>query len=134
MVVWQRTHCPARLLFVVSGSRASKCDPQLHQHRLILYQKPLGPLGGGWRSVYTSMGNGDGNSSRACTRKRETGHLSDAGIEAIYKLFDEGCSIEETAKRMGISFRGAASRRQTWAKYRNKLSLAEAGTSPPATI
>ena len=35
---------------------------------------------------------------------------------------------------MGISFRGAASRRQTWAKHRNKLSLAEAGTSPPATI
>lgn len=63
----------------------------------------------------------------------ETGHLSDAGIEAIYKLFDEGCSIEEAAKRMGISFRGAASRRQTWAKHRNKLSLAEAGASPPAT-
>jgi hypothetical protein len=64
---------------------------------------------------------------------RETGHLSDAGIEAIYKLFDEGCSIEEAAKRMGISFRGAASRRQTWAKHRNKLRLAEAGASPPAT-
>ena len=49
---------------------------------------------------------------------RKTGHLSDAGIEAIYKLFDEVCSIEEAAKRMGISFRGAASRRQTWAKHR----------------
>jgi len=65
---------------------------------------------------------------------RETGHLADAGIEAVYKLFDEGCSIEEAAKRMGISFRGAASRRQMWAKHRNKLRLAEAGPSPPPTI
>lgn len=65
---------------------------------------------------------------------RETGHLSDAGIEAIYKLFGEGCSIDEAAKRMGISFRGAASRRQTWTKHQNKLSLAGAGTSPPATM
>lgn len=47
---------------------------------------------------------------------RETGHLSDAGIEAIYKLFDQGRSIEQAAKDMGISIRGAASRRQAWAK------------------
>jgi hypothetical protein len=47
---------------------------------------------------------------------REMGHLSDAGIEAIYKLFDEGCSIGEPAKRMGIPFLGAASRRQTLGK------------------
>jgi molybdenum-dependent DNA-binding transcriptional regulator ModE len=65
---------------------------------------------------------------------REMGHLSDAGIEAIYKLFDEGCSIGEAAKRMGIPFRGAPHVVRHWAKHRNKLSLAEAGASPPATI
>ena len=63
---------------------------------------------------------------------RETGHLSDAGIQAIYKLFDEGCSIEEAAKRMGISFRGAASRRQTWAKHRTRALSGQVGSYPAA--
>lgn len=51
---------------------------------------------------------------------RETGHLSDIGIEAIYKLFDEGRSIEQAAQEMGISVRGTASRRQAWAKRSSK--------------
>lgn len=51
---------------------------------------------------------------------RDTGHLSDAGIEAIYKLFDEGRSIEQAAQEMGISIRGAASRRQAWSKRSSK--------------
>jgi hypothetical protein len=51
---------------------------------------------------------------------RNTGHLSDAGIKAIYQLFEDGCTIEEAAKRMSISFRGAAQRRQAWKKNRNR--------------
>ena len=49
---------------------------------------------------------------------RDTGHLSDAGIEALYKLFDHGVSVEQVAREMGISLRGAASRRQAWARKR----------------
>ena len=45
---------------------------------------------------------------------RSTGHLSDAGIEAIYKLFDAGETIEGAAAKMGISIRGAASRKRAW--------------------
>ena len=49
---------------------------------------------------------------------RETGHLSDAGIANIYKLFDSGKSIEQVATEMNISIRGAAGRRQAWIKSR----------------
>lgn len=45
---------------------------------------------------------------------RSTGHLSDAGIEAIYKMFDAGETIEGAAAKMGISIRGAASRKRAW--------------------
>jgi hypothetical protein len=47
---------------------------------------------------------------------RPTGHLSDAGIEAIYELFDNGATIEEVADTMGISVRGAAGRRRAYLK------------------
>lgn len=47
---------------------------------------------------------------------RETGHLSDDGIKALYGLFDQGLTIEEAAKEMGISIRGAAGRRSAWLK------------------
>lgn len=47
---------------------------------------------------------------------RENGHLSDAGIAAIYELFDRGHSIEQAAQEMGISIRGAAGRRSAWLK------------------
>lgn len=46
----------------------------------------------------------------------KSGHLSPAGIEAIYQLFDEGRSIERAAQEMGITPRGAAMRRKAWAK------------------
>ena len=49
---------------------------------------------------------------------RETGHLSDAGIAAIYALFDQGLTIEEAAKAMHISVRGAAHRRSAWQKLK----------------
>ena len=55
--------------------------------------------------------------ARNPTYFREGGHhLSDAGIKAIYDLFDQGSSIEQVAKTMGISVRGAAGRRQAWLK------------------
>lgn len=47
---------------------------------------------------------------------RETGHLSDDGIKALYGLFEQGLTIEEAAKEMGISIRGAAGRRSAWLK------------------
>jgi hypothetical protein len=42
---------------------------------------------------------------------RATGHLSDLGISALYELFAQGVSLHEAARRMGISYRGAAGRR-----------------------
>jgi hypothetical protein len=51
---------------------------------------------------------------------RESGHLSDAGIQALYALFEDGVSIEEAAKRMGISHRGTAARRKAWLDQRQK--------------
>lgn len=51
---------------------------------------------------------------RNFTHFRSSGHLSDAGVEAVYALFDKGCSIEKVANAIGISIRGAAGRRQAW--------------------
>lgn len=59
-------------------------------------------------------------STRNPAHFRNSGHLSDAGIEAVYQLFDEGRSIEQAAQEMGISIRGAALRRQAWAKRSSK--------------
>ncbi|BCB19207.1 hypothetical protein OCUBac02_21010 [Bosea sp. ANAM02] len=71
-------------------------------------------------AIVQKLLDGSPDASLSFTRNphhfRETGHLSDAGIETIYKLFDDGRSIEQAAQEMGISIRGAASRRRAWAK------------------
>lgn len=65
------------------------------------------------RNAYASGTASDG---RNPAYFRETGHLTDEGIKALYALFDQGLTIEEAAKVMGISIRGAAGRRSAWLK------------------
>lgn len=63
--------------------------------------------------------NTDIPSQRNPAHFRESGHLSHAGIAAVYELFDQGSSLEDVAKTMGISVRGAAGRRQAWLKSKS---------------
>ena len=49
---------------------------------------------------------------------RDTGHLSDRGIEHLYSLFDEGKSIYAAAKAMGMSYRATSLRHDSWKKRR----------------
>ncbi|WP_068317815.1 hypothetical protein [Polycladidibacter hongkongensis] len=41
-------------------------------------------------------------------------HLSEAGIQTVYTLFERGHSCEEVAQVIGISVRGAQNRYNIW--------------------
>lgn len=43
-----------------------------------------------------------------------SGHLTEAGILEVERLYNEGYSIEDVAERMQISIRGASNRRRLW--------------------
>lgn len=49
---------------------------------------------------------------------RDTGHLNDAGIEYVEKLFDEGKTPYFVSKALGISYRAASERQKSWHKRR----------------
>jgi molybdenum-dependent DNA-binding transcriptional regulator ModE len=51
---------------------------------------------------------------------RETGHLSDKGIEHLLSLFEQGKSTYAAAKEMGISYRATSLRHAQWSKRRAK--------------
>ena len=51
---------------------------------------------------------------------RDTGHLSDNGIEHLHSLFHNGTSIYAAAKAMGMSYRATAMRHDIWKKKQAK--------------
>lgn len=51
---------------------------------------------------------------------RDTGHLSDKGIEHLHSLFRKGTSIYAAAKEMGMSYRATAMRHADWDKKQGK--------------
>ncbi len=51
---------------------------------------------------------------------RETGHLSDKGIEHLNSLFAQGKSTYAAAKEMGISYRATSLRHEQWRKRQAK--------------
>jgi hypothetical protein len=53
---------------------------------------------------------------------RPSGHLSDAGVQHAYALYDAGRTVEQVASAMGISVRGSAGRRASWLKDRRILT------------
>jgi hypothetical protein len=51
---------------------------------------------------------------------RETGHLSDKGIEHLYSLFDQGKTVYAAKKEMDLSYRATALRHEQWLKRKAK--------------
>jgi hypothetical protein len=49
---------------------------------------------------------------------RDTGHLSDKGIEHIERLFAQGATPYRAANELGISYRAASERQKSWLKKR----------------
>lgn len=49
---------------------------------------------------------------------RDTGHLSDKGIEYLNSLFEDGRSVYQAAKELQISYRAASLRFADWSKKR----------------
>lgn len=56
------------------------------------------------------------SSTRSPEWFRDTGHLSDKGIEHLHSLFEKGTSIYRAAKAMDISYRAASLRHADWKK------------------
>lgn len=51
---------------------------------------------------------------------RDTGHLSDKGIEHLHSLFRDGKTTYAVAKEMGMSYRATSLRRDDWEKKKKK--------------
>ena len=53
---------------------------------------------------------------------RETGHLSDKGIEQLHSLFQRDVTSYRAAKAMGMSYRATRMRHEDWRKKHTKRS------------
>lgn len=51
---------------------------------------------------------------------RDSGHLSDKGINHLNSLFEQGKTTYAAAKEMGISYRATSLRHEQWRKQRAK--------------
>jgi hypothetical protein len=66
------------------------------------------------------LGSKDETAPRNPEWFRETGHLSDKGIERLNSLFAQGKTVYAAKKEMGISYRATSLRHEQWRKRRAK--------------